>query len=261
MIIDFHAHIYPSKIAEKATKSVGDFYDLNMDCNGSSESLVESGSKIGVSNYVVHSVATKPSQVESINNYILEQCKLFPQFIGFASIHPDYDNFEAELKRCKFEGMKGVKIHPDFQKFQVDSSVMDDIYDCISSLGLVLLVHAGDCRFDFSGPKRIANVLVNHPDLKLVAAHFGGFTEWDASCEYLLGKNVWFDTSSTLFKLPIEKADKMIREHGVEKMLFGSDFPMWNHEGEFERFNKLDLSDKEKEAVLYTNAKNLLNLS
>jgi len=261
MIIDFHAHIYPSKIADKATKSVGDFYNSPMTCNGSSEALIESGSKIGVSNYIVHSVATKPLQVESINNYILGECMAHPEFIGFAAIHPDYDSFEEELKRCVAAGMKGVKIHPDFQKFQVDSPLMDDIYDCIEALNLVILVHAGDYRYDFSGPARISHVLEKHPGLKLIAAHFGGYTEWDESLKYLVGKNVWFDTSSTLFKLPVEKADEMIKLHGYEKMLFGSDFPMWDHEGELERFNKLDLSEEQRDSILYKNAKTLLNLS
>lgn len=260
MIIDFHAHIYPEKIAVKATKSIGDFYNAPMAYNGSPEELIASGDKIGVTKYIVHSTATKPMQVESINNFILESVEKYPQFVGFGTMHQDYDNFESELKRIKAAGLHGIKLHPDFQKFQIDSQRMDAIYDVMADLGLPVLVHAGDCRYDFSGPKRIKNVLDKHPNLTVIAAHFGGYTEWDKSLEYLVGQNVYFDTSSTLWKLPVEKANEMIKKHGYKKFLFGSDFPMWDHEDEFERFNQLDLTVEERDAILYKNAQKLLGM-
>lgn len=260
MIIDFHAHIYPEKIAEKATKAIGDFYEAPMKYNGHIPELLASGSKIGVDKYVVHSTATKEQQVESINNFILTEVSNHKEFIGFGTIHPDYINFEDELNRIKNAGLQGIKLHPDFQKFQIDCEKMDPIYEIISNLKLPVLVHAGDCRYDFSGPKRIRNVLTKHPDLILIAAHFGGYTEWKASTEYLVGQKVYFDTSSTLWKLPVEEANIMIKKHGVENFLFGSDFPMWDHTEEFERFNKLDLNSTEKDKILYQNAKNLLKI-
>lgn len=260
MIIDFHAHIYPEKIAEKATKSIGDFYEAPMKYNGSSLKLLQSGKKIGVEKYIVHSTATKAEQVESINNFIIEETKKHPEFIGFGTIHPDYENFEAELERIKNAGLKGIKLHADFQKFQMDDARMDKIYDFIAKQKLILLAHAGDCRFDFSGPERILRVIEKHPDLQFVAAHFGGYTEWDKSLKFLVGKNVYFDTSSTTWKLPYEKAMNMIEKHGVEKFLFGSDYPMWDHEEEFERFSKFSLTNEEKEQILYKNAAKLLCL-
>lgn len=260
MIIDFHAHIYPEKIAAKATKAIGDFYNAPMAYSGSQEELIESGSKIGVNYYVVHSAASKPMQVESINNFIIESVQEHPEFIGFGTMHADYDNFENELKRIKEAGLKGIKLHPDFQKFQIDAPKMDAIYNVLSDLDMPVLVHAGDCRYDFSGPQRILNVHKKHPELKIIAAHFGGYTEWDKALEYLVGQDVYFDTSSTLWKLPIEKANDIIKKHGYKKFLFGSDFPMWDHEDEFERFNKLDLTSEERDAVLYKNAQRLLGM-
>lgn len=260
MIIDFHAHIYPDKIAEKATKSIGDFYNAPMQYNGHPEELLESGRKIGVEKYIVHSTATKPMQVESINNFIIDEMHKHSEFIGFGTMHPDYENFESELKRISALGLRGIKLHPDFQKFQIDTEKMDPIYEVMAELNLPVLVHAGDYRYDFSGPKRISNVLQKHPDLILIAAHFGGYTEWENSIEYLVGKKVYFDTSSTFWKLPIETARKMIFNHGVEKFLFGSDFPMWDHEGELARFNKLELDSSDRDAILYKNAVNLLQL-
>lgn len=254
MIIDFHAHIYPEKIAEKAAKAIGLFYDAPIAYNGTSLKLIESGSKIGVDKYVVHSAATTEAQVESINNFIIKECDTHSEFIGFGTMHPNYTDFEKELERIKKEGLKGIKLHPDFQKFKVDCPEMDPIYEKLAELKMPVLFHAGDCRFDFSGPKRILNVYNKHPSLIIIAAHFGGYTEWQESLDNLVGKDIYFDTSSTLWKLPLEKANQMIKAHGYEKFFFGSDYPMWDHEDELSRFNQLDLTAEEREAVLYKNA-------
>lgn len=260
MIIDFHAHIYPAKIAEKATEAIKSFYDISshLSLSGSPEDLIKNGSKIGVVKYIVHSCATKVSQVVSINNFIIEQMHLHPEFVGFGTIQIGYEDFEAEIKRIRKAGMRGIKIHPDFQKFQADDPWMDKVYDVIAAEKMPVLFHAGDIRYDYSGPVRIAHVLEKHPDLDIVAAHFGGYTEWEASYEHLAGKRLWFDTSSTLWKLPVSYAKKIIKKHGYENMLFGSDFPMWNHVEELKRFDQLGFTEKEREAVLYKNAFELL---
>ena len=175
-------------------------------------------------------------------------------------MHQDYKDFEQELKRIKQLGLVGLKLHPDFQKFQADCPQMDDVYEVLTELKMPVLFHAGDCRYDFSGPRRILNVLKKHPNLTIIAAHFGGYTEWEESFEVLAGNNLYFDTSSSTWKIPMDLANKIIKKHGVDKMLFGSDFPMWNHTDELARFNKLDLTEADKEAVLYKNAKELLRL-
>ena len=259
MIIDFHAHIYPQKIAQKASNNIGKFYNISMCYDGSPEKLLESGSKIGVEKYIVHSTATAAHQVESINNYIISEINTHKEFVGFGTIHPKYENFENELRRIKSAGLKGIKLHPDFQQFQVDTPEMDALYEVIAKLKMPVLVHAGDYRFDFSGPKRIRNVLTKHPSLVVIAAHFGGYTEWDKACDYLIGQRVWFDTSSTLWKLPIQKANEMIKAHGFENFLFGSDYPMWDHQEELARIEKLNLTAQQRDAILYKNALRLLD--
>lgn len=261
MIIDFHAHIYPAKIAEKATHAIGAFYGSSMAWNGLQEELLQSGSMIGVTRYIVHSTATNQAQVESINTFIIEAIRKESRFIGFGTIHPDYTNAEAEIKRIQENGLRGIKLHPDFQHFAVDSPSMDNIYEQLAAVNIPVLVHAGDCRYDFSGPQRIRHVLEKHPNLTVIAAHFGGYTEWEASFEYLAGRTVLFDTSSTLWKLPVQRAQEIIAKHGIDRFLFGSDFPMWNHTDELARFNMLTLSETDREKVLWKNAARLLELS
>lgn len=260
MIIDFHAHLYPEKIAEKASKAIGDFYDAPMAYKGLSSELLASGSKIGVTKYLVHSAASTPKQVQTINDFIKSEVDAHSEFVGYGTIHPDYEDFENELKRVKDMGLKGVKVHCDFQHFQIDTEKMDPIYETLISLNLPILIHAGDERYDYDGPKRIRKVLDKFPKLTLIGAHFGGYTEWDDAMKYLVGQNVYFDTSSTLWKLPLEKANAMIKAHGAEHFFFGSDFPMWDHEFEFARFNKLDLTSKERDLILYKNAQKFLEI-
>ena len=257
-IIDFHAHIYPAKIAERATKAISDFYNAPMAYYGSVPELLKSGDAIGVERYIVHSTATKSDQVRSINDFIIGETEKEPRFVGFGTLHPDFAETRDELDRITARGLKGIKLHPDFQRFEIDCAKMDPIYDQIEAAGLPVLVHAGDARYDFSGPRRIARVLARHPGLKVVAAHFGGYTEWEESLEVLAGRDLWFDTSSTFWKIRPETATGIIAKHGTSRFLFGSDFPMWRHDDELARFLALGLSDAENEAILWKNAEALL---
>lgn len=252
-IIDAHAHIFPEKIAENATINIGHFYDIPMESCGISSQLVESGSKIGVSRYLVCSTATTPHQTASINNFIAGECKKYPSFVGFGTTHPDSENLEADIEQIKSLGLHGVKLHPDFQKFNADSPEAFKIYELIEGQ-LPLLIHCGDNRYDYSAPKRIAAIHKNFPKLKLLAAHLGGYQRWDEAAQCLPGlENVRFDVSSSLAFLSPEKAASMVRTYGVENCFFGSDFPMWSHEEELERFLALGFSEHENQLILADN--------
>ena len=257
-IIDAHAHIFPEKIAENATVSIGHFYDMPMSGCGISEKLTESGNKIGVNRYLVCSVATTPHQVNSINNFIAGECEKHKCFIGLGAMHPDSENLESDVEQIISLGLKGVKLHPDFQKFNADSPEAFKIYELIEGK-LPLLIHCGDNRYDYSAPQRIANIHKNFPNLKIQAAHLGGYQRWQEALECLRGlENVWFDVSSSLAFISPETAVKMIHAYGAEKCFFGSDFPMWSHEEEFERFMKLGLSEQENKMIFAENFKNFI---
>jgi len=255
-IIDAHAHIFPDKIAEAATSSTGTFYDLPMDSCGTSERLIQGGSKIGVSHYLVCSAATKPNQIESINAFIAKECEIHKCFVGFGTTHPDSDNIAGDIKQILDLGLHGVKLHPDFQKFDMDSPGAYKIYEQLEGV-MPVLIHCGDNRYEYSAPKKVAAIHRDFPNLIIFAAHLGGYQRWDEASEYLsgLGGNVKFDTSSSLPFLSHEKAVRMIRNYGVENCFFGSDFPMWSHEDELMRFLSLGLSEEENKLILAENFK------
>ena len=257
---DAHAHIYPGKIAEKATASVGDFYHIPMQNVGLPHVLAERGGEAGIDRFLVCSVATKVEQVRSINQFIAEKCEKYPQFVGLGAWHQDIKKIEEGLDAVQALGLRGIKLHPDFQEFQIDDPAMLPFYRAVQGRGLPILFHTGDGRKDFSSPIRLARVLDRLPELTCIAAHLGGYTEWEEARRCLKGAHVYVDTSSSLGFLSREEALESLACFGVEHTLFGTDFPMWPVEDELKRFFALGLTEEENRAVLYGNFARLFKL-
>ena len=262
-IINAHVHVYPDKIASKAAQSIGMFYNAPVRYDGTIDGLLKEGKRINVSKFLIHSVATTTHQVESINKFIYEQMQLHSEFIGFMALHPDMEEADMvkEVDKCIAQGFKGVKLHPDCQKFYIDEDRAEKIYRAVEGK-LPILMHMGDSRYDYSSITRLVNVLNRHKDLQVIAAHMGGYLHWSEVGLYRNAKydNFHFDTTSSLSILSKDQAMLIIREFGAEKFFFGTDYPMWDSVEEFEHFNALDLTDEEKEKILGKNLKNFLNI-
>lgn len=261
-IIDAHAHIYPEKIAAKATDTIGVFYDIKMEMPaGTAEQLIKDGGKAGITRYVVHSVATTAHQVRSINEFIRRECEAHPEFIGFITLHQDLSEEEilAEIDFALENNLKGIKLHPDFQKFNIDDESAERFYRAAEGK-LPILLHMGDDRYEYSKPARLAKMAKKYPKVNFIAAHFGGYRCWAEAPIYKGLDNVYFDTCSSLPFISAEKARELIDMFGADKFFFGTDFPMWDATGEHERFNKIPLTESEREMILSGNIKKLLNL-
>ncbi|MCL1789637.1 MAG: amidohydrolase family protein [Oscillospiraceae bacterium] len=263
-IFDFHTHIFPDKIAERASSGIGGFYDMTTANPGTVNDLKTQMSENGICGCVVCSVATVSEQVSNINNFIVGTvADSDGLFTGFCSLHPGMSEsaLDEEIKRAILTGLSGIKLHPDIQEFEADGVLACKVYEAVDGR-LPVLIHAGDNRYDFSAPKRIANALKFFPNLTMIAAHFGGWSEWDDAVLTLAGKdNLYVDSSSTLYAVTPEKAREYITAFGAERVLFGTDYPMWDIREELERFNRLDLTDSVREKILYGNAKKLLGLN
>lgn len=260
-VIDFHSHVYPDLIAKKAAKNVSEFYSIAVkNENSNVATLLESGDKANIKKFVIHSVATTPRQVRSINRFISSECaKHKDRLIGFAAAHPDLETSLEEIDKAINLGFKGLKIHPDTQAFNIDCDKMLPIYDYIQDK-IPILIHCGDYRYDYSHPRRLARILKMFPKLKVIAAHFGGWSIWDLAMEYLLNENCYLDTSSSFNFLGKVRSREIIKAYGAERLLFGVDFPMGNHKAELDFFLSLNLSDKENKLILHDNAAQLLNI-
>ncbi|MBR2315055.1 MAG: amidohydrolase [Clostridia bacterium] len=255
-IFDAHAHIFPEKIASKASDNIGAFYDLPMSFDGSIKSLLEVCDRDGISKCLVHSVATKKEQVQSINNFIYESVKQYPErFVGFCSLHPDMSCNEAdeELSEAIAKGFYGVKLHPDFQKFNIDDKHALELYEVIDNR-LPILFHSGDKRYGFSSPVRLASAVKQFPKQRVIAAHMGGYTEWKEAALCLADfDTVYVDTSSTTAFVTANEFAEYIRAYTPERVLFGTDYPMWRAKDEIEYINRIDLSESDREKIFYKN--------
>ncbi|ALT68846.1 amidohydrolase family protein [Methanobrevibacter millerae] len=261
-VINSHCHIYPEKIASKAVEGIKNFYDLNMSLNGRTDDLIKDGSKVGVVHYLVHSVATTPKQVKSINEFISYEVKSHNGlFTGFGTLHPDSDDIEGDFNYLCDLGLKGVKLHPDFQLFALNEKKAFDLGEVIAAGDVPLLIHCGDFRYNYSNPEQLIPFLDNFPELTVIGAHFAGWSMWEDATRQLAGRqNLYVDLSSSLYALSAETANELIHAYGTDKVLWGTDYPMWDSVSEMEYFNRIDLTDEERSMILYENAAKLLKL-
>jgi predicted TIM-barrel fold metal-dependent hydrolase len=175
-------------------------------------------------------------------------------------MHADFKDKIGETQRMTDLGLRGVKIHPDTQYFNMDDERMFELYDYLRNENLPLLIHCGDYRYDYSHPRRLKNLLNLFPGLTVIGAHFGGWSVQDLAYEYLADEDCYLDTSSSFFMTGMKRAKELIRLYGAERMVFGTDYPMWDVGFELDNFMKIGLKDSENELILYKNAMTILNL-
>ena len=262
MIIDFHTHIFPDKIAGRTLDYLSDIFGASPFADGTNTGLCDSMKKAGVDVSVSLPAVTKVSQVESINRF----ASAFTEgaVISFGGIHPECENYKEILKEIKNLGLKGIKLHPDYQDMYFDDIRYEHIVDTASELGLITVVHAGadpKCPKDVHcTPKMARKLLDDVKPEKLVLAHMGGNEMWDEVEKYLIGQNVYFDTGVILDRMPEEQFLRMVHMHGADRILFGTDSPWADQKKFVTLFDQMPLTEEEKMAVFSGNAKKLLGI-
>lgn len=258
MIIDAHTHIFPEMIAKKASLNIGNFYGIPMAHNGTREKLLEEGTAAGIDKFLIHSVATTPKQVQSINSFIAKSVELYPdRFIGFMTLHPESENLKEEFNWGIEHGLQGVKLHPDFQEFDLNSEKAKEIYK-LAEGKCPVLIHMGDYRTQYSKAEKLAPLFDEFPKLDIIAAHFGGYSEWENAAAYLSLTRAYVDTSSSLFELSPKKVRELINIYTPERVIFGTDYPMWDACDEMRRWEDIPLTEEERELIFHKNLENLL---
>lgn len=263
MLIDFHTHAFPQKIAAKAIANLSHAAGgLSPQTDGTAESLKAEMKKDGVDISVVQSIATNPKQQANVNNFAIELDK-DASLIAFGSVHPDAPDALAELERIKDAGLKGIKLHPEYQGFYADDEKMKPIYRKISQLGLITLFHAGH---DYGFPPPY-HAMPEHMlcalrwfDSPVVAAHWGGVGCGEQVLQTLCGENIFFDLSFGYAAMPKTVAQSILDKHGAERLLFGSDMPWHRPQWELRLLRSLDISEADMEKICSGNAKKLLCL-
>lgn len=263
MLIDFHTHAFPDRLASAAVEKLAFAAGgLIPQTDGSAASLIAQMDADGVDISVVHSIATNPRQQTNVNNFAMEMNRN-PRLVAFGSVHPDAPDALEELERIAAAGLKGIKLHPEYQHFYADDEKMKPIYRKISSLGLVTLFHAGE---DYGFPPPY-HAMPDHLlkalkwfDSPVVAAHWGSFGCAEEVLQKLCGENIWFDLSFGYCNMPKSTAQAIMDKHTPDRLLFASDMPWHRPVWEKRLIESLDLSDADKEKIYFRNAEKLLSL-
>jgi predicted TIM-barrel fold metal-dependent hydrolase len=257
-VIDFHVHAFADPLAARAIEALEEEGGVDARYDGTVTGLRQAMERAGVGSAVVQPVATKPSQVRRINEWA---AGLSEPIIGFGSVHPAAEDPAADVAHAAGLGLRGLKLHPEYQEFAPDDTGLDPLYEAAQDAGLVLLFHAGkDIGIPTvrGTPEAFARLIERRSGLRLVLAHMGGFGMWDEVERLLVGKDVYFDTSYTLGHLPADRFVSLVRAHGPERVLFGSDGPWTDMGEELARLRASGLSARELSAIESENALRLL---
>lgn len=270
MIIDFHTHVFPEKIAAGTIEKLENYANIKARSNGLLSGLKASMQAAGVDYSVILPVVTRPSQFQTLNEYAAS-INGKDGIISFGGIHPDSKDYKKELEQILALGLPGIKLHPDYQNVHVTDQRYLNIITYAVDLGLIVTLHAG---VDIGLPDEVhcppeealqmlqyVETHAKEPEqAKIILAHTGGYAQWDAVEEFLVGKHVYFDLAYSFGHISEEQLIRIIQNHGADRILFATDSP-WNDQKEdIEQLHNLYLSQEEKQAILGENAKKLLQL-
>ena len=281
MVIDFHTHTFPPKIAASTLEKLSAASHTLPFTDGTPDGLRASMAESGVDLSVVLPVATAPRQVEHINDSsaAISERSQETGLLSFGCMHPDYEGWHDELARIKSLGLGGIKLHPVYQGVDFDDPRTLRILDRAGELGLIVVTHAG-LDVGFPGvvrcsPEMVANAVRQAGPIKLVLAHMGGWRCWDRVLELLPELPVYIDTSFSTGRmtpadshyseeeLQLLDSDgfmEVVRAFGPSRVLFGSDSPWSGQKQSLEWLRALPLSQGEQRALLGGTAERLLGL-
>ncbi len=285
MIIDFHTHIFPDRIASGAIHSLEKASEMKAYTDGTLLAERSSMEKAGVDLSINLPVLTNPAQADKVNDSLMKSAStLYEQgILTFGGMHPLYENYREKLRSLKENGIKGIKLHPAYQRVDLNDLRNMNIIDCASELGLLVLVHAGDDigipEHNYADIRMVLDVIDTLRPPALVLAHMGGWNGWDDVRRYVCGAPVWFDTAFSIGEIPPlphpdhpEKEGKvrfnmsdeaflsLVKAHGADRVLFGTDLPWADQKEYVERISKMPFTEGEKARIFGENAKALLGL-
>lgn len=271
MLIDFHTHIFPDKIAERAIASLeGNLLKHTKDeslskayTRGTLKELKDSMKEQGVDVSVVMPIATTVTQSESINRFAIE-INGKNGIYSFGSVHPLEDNIEDKLKHIKEMGLKGIKLHPEYQGFYINSPEGIRVLELAEKLGLYTMLHAGrDLGMPepvHCAPEQLKDTLECVSGRFIIAAHMGGYQMAERVLEHLAGSDIFMDTSFYLPEMEKDLAEEIIKTHGANKILFASDSPWARPEDILVSLKNLGLKREDFEKITHKNAAKILDI-
>ena len=265
MLIDFHTHAFPEKIAARALAQLAERAKMIPETDGTVQGLLAKMDLWDVDRSVVCNIATNVKQQTSVNDFAIQTAADHgDRLIPLGSVHPDAENIAEELERIHAAGLAGIKLHPDYMLRTFSDPAYGPILDGAAQLGLFVIIHAGFDVYSpnkiYADPEAILTVIRRHPKLKLICAHYGSNCLWDSAEAKLAGKNIWIDTSmgcrGGLFP---SQARRILEKHDSDRILFGSDMPWCSPQENVRYLESLGLSSALLDKIFYQNAIALLD--
>lgn len=262
-MIDFHTHAFPEALAVRAMAKLDAEGGIPHYSDGTVRGLLASMFAAGIERSVLCSIATKPAQFADILAWSLQLREEHGgRIVPLVSVHPQDEAPPARLATVREAGLVGIKMHAYYQDFLLDDPALFPLYEAASDLGLIVVQH---CGFDVAFPRlrradatRILNVTRRFPGLKLVAAHVGGWDDWDEAERLLIGRPVYLELSFGVNMLEPARFKKMLLAHPQDYLLFGTDSPWTDQKASLEALTALDLPDELFERITSGNARRLL---
>lgn len=282
MIVDFHTHTFPQKIAAGALEHLRSKSHSMTFSDGTNEGLLSAMKRSGIDLSVVLPVATNPGQVSKVNDSAARVNEQFGEagICSFGCMHPAFEDYYSELKRIRDLGMKGIKLHPVYQGEDIDSPAFLRILDRAAQLDLIVVTHAGmDIGFPgvvHCSPQMLRHAVKEVGPFRFVLAHMGGWHNWNEVAENLADTGVLLDTSfstGTIHplddgyyqpeELPMmdeEQFMELYRAFGAERLVFGTDSPWSVPEESIAFIQELPVTEEEKQKIFSANARRLLGI-
>ena len=185
------------------------------------------------------------------------------------SVHPlDGAAALTEMERSPGLGAKMLKIHQNTQGFDLADPAVDALFKKAAELDLPVLFE-GTFTLDPRTVAKVVELAMKNPKTKMVMAHMGAADFRQVSVIAILGKYPWFPCTFTLTCLHggvfADSPDApmfawTIRQVGVDRVMFGSDFPIGSPAESLDAFQKLGFSPKEAAQILKGTASSLMGL-
>lgn len=269
MIIDTHVHLFPDKLCPKTIEKLAATdpnHPLTYYGDGSLSFAENNIKKWGVDLGIMLAIATNPKQQKSVNDFAKHVQSNSKTFISFGSIHPNDENYEAELNRIVDMDLRGIKLHPDYQGFFINDKRMYNIYAAISERKLPVVFHTGYDPISpgciHATPQAVAEVAKAFPDLTIIAAHTGGLYFGNPPQGiYLDTPNVYLDTAIASCTFKADAYRKLIDIYGAERFIFATDNPWGSGKKDLDFMDAVGLSTTENELIYHKNAESIININ
>jgi predicted TIM-barrel fold metal-dependent hydrolase len=282
LIIDSHVHLFSPKVVENVSQKTGMVERLHLRVKGAEERVTVDKLKQTMHQAQIDACLLLPTAgkdgVAKTNDRYWKITQETTGVLTAGTLHPGYPDNPAEIERFKDRGIKGIKFSSFSQGFPLDAPETIDLFDRLHGENqhqnhrfFVVLdtFYEAHCFFGTSPrytttPERLGHLVKHYPGIPFIAAHMGGLTApFEEISNYLPpSPNLFLDTSNAAHTLSKQEFIHLLKNHGGEHVIFGTDWPWFDPVSEMALISgyleEAGFSMKDKDAVFGGNIARLL---